>query len=166
MKTFKQFVAEKMTPKEKSKIRTMDPHTFDQTSKGWRETAHSGAADAHDKASIVAGVYDRVHSIRGTNKWKSTVPKGTKNIDPETVRFHAGQTAAFAGKNERALKHFDNVKSDSDHQFRKYTNATKAFIRGDKKEFNRNSRGPNYNNNILQSLRHGLKSGKSYKDSY
>jgi hypothetical protein len=170
MKTFRQFVAEKyLTPKDKEKIRTMDPHTFDQTSKGWREIAHSGEPDAHDRASRVAALYDRVHSIRGTNNWKSSAPKGDTPLDPDTGRFHVAQTAAFAGNNKRALRHLNNVKSKGDPQFRKYKEATTAYIQGNKRAFNKATKGPNYNKETIQRLRKGFGSDgriKPYKDAY
>ena len=134
----------------------MDPHSFDQSDKGWRSLPR------HQQQSVLKS-YVAKHVGPG-GKFNKNVPKGEKSIDPSTLRWHLGQTQAMTGKKGDALVNMQRSKKESDPEWNKYVDATTSFMKGDKEGFQKASSGRNSNKSTINRLKKGW--GKDYKNAY
>lgn len=150
MKTFKEYLA------EEHPMYKMDPHTFDQSEKGWRSLPEK------EQTRVLSG-YIRKH-IDKNKEFKKTAPQGQKSVDPRVLHWHLGQTYAMNGNNKKAIHHMKKSLSNDDHQWNSYAHATMSFIKGDKASFDKHASGDNYNKDTLDRLSKGF--GKPYRDAY
>jgi hypothetical protein len=122
----------------------MDPHTFDQSDEGWRSLPEK------EQSRVISGY----------------IRKNKKKLEPQhlsMLHWHLGQSHAVQGNNKMAIRHMEKSKNDDD-QWNRYTDASIAFIKGDKDAFDKHSAGENFNRETLDRL--GKNFGKSYKEAY
>lgn len=130
----------------------MDPWSFDQTSQGWR------SLPLNQQASILKLYIDR-HIKNG--KFKN--PAFNEKIDPSVLIWHLGQILAFLNKNAIAIKYM-LMSKNSDSDWNNYVDATVAFIKRDKKAFDKINIQLNNNSETLTRLRNNW--GKLYRNAY
>lgn len=141
---------------EEHPMLNMDPHSFDQSSRGWRSLPQN-------QQQQVLRSYISKHVGPG-GKFSQTAPKGEKTINPSTLRWHLGQVQAMAGKKGDAVRNMERSKQENDPQWNRYVGATTSFIKGDREGFDRNAAGRNYNKPTTDRLKKGW--GKDYKNAY
>ena len=84
---------------------------------GWRELSRTGCTDA---ALALLGAYAAANAARLTEAQRLE------------LSFHSGQTLAFAGRENEALRHFEAAASSSaPNEWQTYVAATLAFLRHD-----------------------------------
>jgi hypothetical protein len=130
----------------------MDPWTFDQTSQGWRSLPL-------DQQARILKLYIDQHVKNG--KFKNQAHN--EKIDPSVLIWHLGQVLAFLNKNAIAIKYM-LMSRNSDSDWNNYVDATVAFIKKDKKAFDKIKIELNNNSEALIRLRDNW--AKMYRDAY
>jgi hypothetical protein len=125
------------------KMMRQPTQVFDQDVKrGWR----SLPTDRSREAAL------RLYSRRNPNSVDSN------------IRFHLGQMQAMQGKNPQAIRNMNASKNPNDSQWTPYVDATTAFLKKNRIEFDKAAMRPNYNQAAIERLRQGF--DKPYKDAY
>ena len=161
---FKKKLAEKWSKKylkEASSVDhmlMMDPHSFDQSSQGWRSLVH---ADNMNQAIQVLQSYIQKYVKNGS--W-ANAPQGDEGLDPHMLTWHLGQLYAMQNKYDQAIKWMQQSHNPQDSQWSDYVAATIAFLKGDKQALLRYAQKDNYNRDTIERLAAGV--GEPYSQVY
>lgn len=129
----------------------MDPWAFDQTAQGWRSLPLN-------KQAKILKLYIDKHIKNG----EFTNSDNTK-IDASILLWHLGQILAFQGNYQQAIK-WMRLSKKTDSNWNDYVDATIAFIKKDKKAFDKINIQLNNNSDTLIKLKNNW--NKEYKDAY
>jgi tetratricopeptide (TPR) repeat protein/ribosomal protein S18 acetylase RimI-like enzyme len=137
---------------------SLDPHTFDQTSQGWRSLVYVG--DMPQAIEALQGYIQKyVH-----NGVFVDAPKGTKTIHPQILIWHLGQMLAMENKYEQAIKWMKQSFIQDDPQWNDYVKATVAFLQGNQQQLDQYKNKANENSKTIDRLVAGF--GKPYSQVY
>ena len=158
MQSFKEWGLISEQNDEFEKFLNQDPDTFDQTKDGWRYI--SGIPNQ------IKAVEKYLQTYAQNNNWLPTTPKGnTKDVlSIPFMRWHLGQLYAMENNIGKAIENMKKSIGTEDQQWNDYVNATIAFLKNDREEFEKHANKENYNGKTIEKLRNGF--GKSYKEAY
>lgn len=127
----------------------LSPFEFDQTYEGWRSLQ-----DPNMQVLVLKEYID-------------------KHIDEpgrmiEIIHFHLGQALAMRNLDENdkmyAIHHMKLSYTDEDDEWNDYVNATIAFLKKDREEFNKYLTKENYNGSVIKRLSDNFY--EDYKNAY
>lgn len=93
----------------------------------------SMSSESNWRVIMNAGCYETAVSIID-----AYLKKNSRSLSDENKRnlnFHAGQVLAFGGFDAKSAPYFERARGGSDAEWNAYVDATLAFIRNDKSEF-------------------------------
>lgn len=129
----------------------MDPWTFDQTAQGWR------SLPLHKQSEILKLYIDK-HIKNG-----EFINSNSDKVDPSILIWHLGQILAFQSRYQQAIN-WMTLSKNKDSDWNDYVDATIAFIKKDKKAFDKINIRINNNSDTLIRLKNNW--NKEYKDAY
>lgn len=135
---------------------SLDPFSFDQSSKGWRSISSIEGR--------IAAVEQYLKTYSQNGEWIDNTPESDEDLSVSLLHWHLGQLYGMIDDYDKAILYMSLSIAGRDEQWDNYANATIMFLKKDRDGFEKYADGENYNSKTLDNLRRNF--DRTYKEAY